>query len=166
MGSAEHSLASLQPAGGPCILLMSVVCVQHTALESDWQKVTMPNLVGSAGDHPLVPVVFSISTVQKCNESPTNRGNGPGIRYRIGAYPFEDPGESEGFGFVFHRYINPRMEEDLWVDLMGISSNWRLSNVTTSWSSCRSIGRKVVLHQSATSRAIEYAVATPPALAA
>ena len=46
--------------------------------------------------------------------------SGPGIRYRFGAYPFEEPAEIEGFGMVRYRYIDPRREDDTWAYMPGM----------------------------------------------
>jgi hypothetical protein len=52
--------------------------------------------------------------------TPTDaEGLGPGIRYRFGAFPFEQPAEIEGFGFVRYRYIDPNHEDDAWSYMPG-----------------------------------------------
>ena len=65
--------------------------------------------------------------------TPTDpEATGPGIRYRFGAYPFEEPAEIEGFGIVRYRYINPRMEDDTWVMLPGMRKVRRVSATVLS----------------------------------
>jgi hypothetical protein len=41
-------------------------------------------------------------------------GTEAGIRYRFGAFPFEEPAEIEGMGFVRYRYLDPSIEDNSW----------------------------------------------------
>jgi len=47
-------------------------------------------------------------------------GASTGIRYRFGAFPFEEPAEIEGFGFVRYRYIDPSHEDNTWSYMPGL----------------------------------------------
>jgi hypothetical protein len=38
-----------------------------------------------------------------------------GIRYRFGAYPFLEPSELRGFGFIRYRYTDPKLEDNSWM---------------------------------------------------
>ena len=38
-----------------------------------------------------------------------------GIRYRFGAYPFLEPSEMRGFGFIRYRSIDPTIEDNSWM---------------------------------------------------
>ena len=38
-----------------------------------------------------------------------------GIRYRFGAYPFTEPSEMVGFGFIRYRSIDPKVEDNSWM---------------------------------------------------
>jgi hypothetical protein len=38
-----------------------------------------------------------------------------GIRYRFGAYPFTEPSEMRGFGFIRYRNIDPKEEDNTWM---------------------------------------------------
>jgi len=38
-----------------------------------------------------------------------------GIRYRFGAYPFLEPSELRGFGFIRYRNIDPKIEDNSWM---------------------------------------------------
>jgi hypothetical protein len=37
-----------------------------------------------------------------------------GIRYQFGAYPFLEPADLRGFGFIRYRHIDPKMEDNSW----------------------------------------------------
>ncbi len=54
-------------------------------------------------------------------------GFGPGIRYRFGAFPFEEPAEIEGFGFVRYRYVDPNHEDNAWCFNPGLRRVRRLA---------------------------------------
>jgi hypothetical protein len=41
-------------------------------------------------------------------------GNGAGIRYRFGAFPFLEPAELRGFGLVRYRNKDPRIDDNAW----------------------------------------------------
>jgi Protein of unknown function (DUF1329) len=41
--------------------------------------------------------------------------NRAGIRYRFGAYPFLEPSELHGFGFIRYRSIDPKIDDNCWV---------------------------------------------------
>jgi hypothetical protein len=43
-----------------------------------------------------------------------SEGEGPGIRYRFRAFPFEEPFEIRGNGIVRYRYIDPSKEDNTW----------------------------------------------------
>jgi hypothetical protein len=38
-----------------------------------------------------------------------------GIRYRFGAYPFLEPSEMRGFGFIRYRNLDPKVEDNCWM---------------------------------------------------
>ena len=38
-----------------------------------------------------------------------------GIRYRFGAYPFLEPSEMRGFGFIRYRSLDPKIEDNSWM---------------------------------------------------
>ena len=38
-----------------------------------------------------------------------------GIRYRFGAYPFLEPSEMRGFGFIRYRNVDPKIEDNCWM---------------------------------------------------
>ena len=38
-----------------------------------------------------------------------------GIRYRFGAYPFLEPSEMRGFGFIRYRSMDPKIEDNSWM---------------------------------------------------
>ena len=38
-----------------------------------------------------------------------------GIRYRFGAYPFLEPAEMRGFGFIRYRSLDPKVEDNSWM---------------------------------------------------
>ena len=38
-----------------------------------------------------------------------------GIRYRFGAYPFLEPSEMRGFGFIRYRSVDPKIEDNSWM---------------------------------------------------
>jgi Protein of unknown function (DUF1329) len=38
-----------------------------------------------------------------------------GIRYRFGAYPFLEPSEMRGFGFIRYRSLDPKVEDNSWM---------------------------------------------------
>jgi hypothetical protein len=42
-------------------------------------------------------------------------GPGVGIRYRFGAYPFLEPSELRGVGFVRYRHTDPKVEDNTWL---------------------------------------------------
>ena len=47
---------------------------------------------------------------------PTNpEATGAGIRYRFGAYPFLEPSEIRGFGFIRYRNVDPKVEDNTWM---------------------------------------------------
>lgn len=47
--------------------------------------------------------------------TPTDsEASGAGIRYRFGAYPFLEPSELRGFGFIRLRHLKPSMEDNTW----------------------------------------------------
>ncbi len=48
--------------------------------------------------------------------TPTDKeGDEVGIRYRFGAYPFLEPAELRGFGFIRFRHADPKMEDNTWL---------------------------------------------------
>jgi hypothetical protein len=50
------------------------------------------------------------------NPIPTNPDAvAAGIRYRFGAYPFLEPSELRGFGFIRYRNIDPKIEDNSWM---------------------------------------------------
>lgn len=50
------------------------------------------------------------------NPIPTNpEATTAGIRYRFGAYPFLEPSEMRGFGFIRYRNIDPKIEDNSWM---------------------------------------------------
>src|SRR5262249_36186655 len=51
----------------------------------------------------------------------------PGIRYRFGAFPFEEPAEIEGLGIIRYRYIDPSKEDNTWAYMPGTGRVRRLS---------------------------------------
>jgi Protein of unknown function (DUF1329) len=47
---------------------------------------------------------------------PTNpEARTAGIRYRFGAYPFLEPSEIRGFGFIRYRNLDPKIEDNTWM---------------------------------------------------
>jgi len=47
---------------------------------------------------------------------PTNpEATTAGIRYRFGAYPFLEPSEIRGFGFIRYRNLDPKIEDNTWM---------------------------------------------------
>ncbi|MGO9606841.1 MAG: DUF1329 domain-containing protein [Candidatus Binataceae bacterium] len=52
---------------------------------------------------------------------------GPGIRYRYGSFPFLEPAEISGFGFVRYRSNDPSVEDNAWVFNPGARRVRRLS---------------------------------------
>ncbi|HEY2662968.1 MAG TPA: DUF1329 domain-containing protein [Candidatus Binataceae bacterium] len=47
---------------------------------------------------------------------PTNpEATSAGIRYRFGAYPFLEPSEIRGFGFIRYRNVDPKIEDNTWM---------------------------------------------------
>jgi hypothetical protein len=78
-----------------------------------------------AGSTPADPVEhFTIGNVGFYNNTgrtevkpmPTDSdaANG-GIRYRFGAYPFLEPSEMRGFGFIRYRNLDPKIEDNSWM---------------------------------------------------
>src|SRR5216684_6424694 len=50
------------------------------------------------------------------NPIPTNPdAAAAGIRYRFGAYPFLEPSEMRGFGFIRYRSMDPKIEDNSWM---------------------------------------------------
>jgi hypothetical protein len=50
------------------------------------------------------------------NPIPTNpEATTAGIRYRFGAYPFLEPSEMRGFGFIRYRSLDPKIEDNAWM---------------------------------------------------
>ncbi len=50
------------------------------------------------------------------NPIPTNpEATTAGIRYRFGAYPFLEPSEMRGFGFIRYRNLDPKIEDNTWM---------------------------------------------------
>ncbi len=54
-------------------------------------------------------------------------GQGPGIRYKFGSFPFLEPSEIRGFGLVRYRYVDPDKDDNAW---FYIPSNRRVREVT------------------------------------
>ena len=77
------------------------------------------------GSAPADPVEhFTIGNVgfynntgrTEVNPIPTNSdATTAGIRYRFGAYPFLEPSEMRGFGFIRYRNIDPKIEDNSWM---------------------------------------------------
>ncbi len=77
------------------------------------------------GASPADPVAhFTIGNVgfynntgrTEVNPIPTNpEATTAGIRYRFGAYPFLDPSEVRGFGFIRYRNLDPKIEDNSWM---------------------------------------------------
>ena len=77
------------------------------------------------GSSPADPVAhFTIGNVgfynntgrTEVNPIPTNsEATTAGIRYRFGAYPFLDPSEVRGFGFIRYRNLDPKIEDNSWM---------------------------------------------------
>ncbi len=77
------------------------------------------------GSSPADPVEhFTIGNVGFYNNTgrtevtpiPTNpEVTTAGIRYRFGAYPFLEPSEMRGFGFIRYRSIDPKIEDNSWM---------------------------------------------------
>jgi len=77
------------------------------------------------GSTPADPVAhFTIGNVgfynntgrTEVNPIPTNpEATTAGIRYRFGAYPFLEPSEMRGFGFIRYRSIDPKIEDNSWM---------------------------------------------------
>jgi Protein of unknown function (DUF1329) len=77
------------------------------------------------GSSPADPVEhFTIGNVgfynnigrTEVNPIPTNPdATNAGIRYRFGAYPFLEPSEMRGFGFIRYRNIDPKIEDNSWM---------------------------------------------------
>jgi hypothetical protein len=78
-----------------------------------------------AGSTPADPVEhFTIGTVgfynnigrTEVNPIPTDPdATTAGIRYRFGAYPFLEPAEMRGFGFIRYRSTDPKIEDNAWM---------------------------------------------------
>ena len=50
------------------------------------------------------------------NPIPTDpEAKNSGIRYRFGAYPFLEPAEMRGFGFIRYRSLDPKIEDNSWM---------------------------------------------------
>jgi Protein of unknown function (DUF1329) len=77
------------------------------------------------GSTPAAPVAhFTIGNVgfynntgrTEVNPIPTNpEATTAGIRYRFGAYPFSEPSEMRGFGFIRYRSLDPKIEDNSWM---------------------------------------------------
>src|SRR5271167_907550 len=77
------------------------------------------------GSTPADPVEhFTIGNVgfynntgrTEVNPIPTNpEATTAGIRYRFGAYPFLEPSEMRGFGFIRYRNLDPNLEDNSWM---------------------------------------------------
>jgi hypothetical protein len=77
------------------------------------------------GSAPADPVAhFTIGNVGFYNNTgrtevapiPTNsEATTAGIRYRFGAYPFLEPSEMRGFGFIRYRNVDPNLEDNSWM---------------------------------------------------
>jgi hypothetical protein len=77
------------------------------------------------GSSPADPVAhFTIGNVgfynntgrTEVNPIPTSPdATSAGIRYRFGAYPFLEPSEMRGFGFIRYRNIDPKIEDNSWM---------------------------------------------------
>ncbi len=77
------------------------------------------------GSTPADPVEhFTIGNVgfynntgrTEVNPIPTNPdATSAGIRYRFGAYPFLEPSEMRGFGFIRYRNLDPKIEDNSWM---------------------------------------------------
>jgi len=77
------------------------------------------------GSTPADPVAhFTIGNVgfynntgrTEVNPIPTNpEATTAGIRYRFGAYPFLEPSEMRGFGFIRYRSLDPKIEDNSWM---------------------------------------------------
>ncbi|HZC44907.1 MAG TPA: DUF1329 domain-containing protein [Candidatus Acidoferrum sp.] len=77
------------------------------------------------GSAPADPVAhFTIGNVgfynntgrTEVNPIPTNPdATNAGIRYRFGAYPFLEPSEMRGFGFIRYRSLDPKIEDNSWM---------------------------------------------------
>src|SRR5271163_4884250 len=77
------------------------------------------------GSTPADPVEhFTIGNVgfynntgrTEVNPLPTDpEATSSGIRYRFGAYPFLEPAEMRGFGFIRYRSLDPKIEDNSWM---------------------------------------------------
>jgi hypothetical protein len=77
----------------------------------------------SPGTRPADPVAhFTLGHVALYNNMgrvevapmPTDPEAANGIRYRFAAYPFLEPAEIRGFGFVRYREVDPNIEDNTW----------------------------------------------------
>lgn len=65
--------------------------------------------------------------------TPTDpEAGGAGIRYRFGAYPFLEPAELRGFGFIRLRHLKPTIEDNTWFYNPRSRKNRRASATTLS----------------------------------
>ena len=84
------------------------------------------------------------------NPTPTNPDAvAAGIRYRFGAYPFLEPSEMRGFGFIRYRNLDPKIDDNSWLfnprsRRVGRASANELSDVSNQVSASVSAGGRGV----------------------
>src|ERR1700731_1974864 len=69
-------------------------------------------------EHFTIGNVGFYNRIGRTEVNPTRTGpeaSKAGIRYRFGAYPFLEPSEMRGFGFIRYRSIDPKIEDNSWM---------------------------------------------------